>query len=267
MTRNLLLLAAAAVVVTLFAMSMLGPEAPTPHGAVSRDPRLPSFDPADTTANEHEAACAHILIAHVESEPPIPGVTRSKDEARALASRVHFDTRDHDFDELAREKSDDPRAERTGGYLGVLPRGRLPLAFEMALFGMEPGQVHSPVETKQGYHVIKRLPVRRRQAQHILITWEGSEIMGGRVERTREQARLLAVEVREECLRDGADFCELAARYSDDPTSRFDCGWLGTIEPGEADRAFEEALYRLRPGNVSEVVESVFGFHVVRYPR
>lgn len=61
-----------------------------------------------------------------------------------------------DFNELAREESQDPTAERNGGGLGEISRGQTVPAFEEALFNAEPGELVGPVETEFGFHVIKR---------------------------------------------------------------------------------------------------------------
>ncbi len=258
--RNWLILAVVATALTLGAMSVFGPRTPAPDAPVLRE------DPASSVNDSLEAAAAHILIAHVESDPPIEGVTRSRAEARELAMRLYVKATGptHAFADLAREFSDDPRAARTGGYLGILPRGRLPLGFEVPLFDLEPGQVYPAAETKQGYHVIKRLHARRYEAQHVMITWKDSEATAVRATRTKNQARLLADEVLAECLRDGADFCDIAARFSDDNLSRFECGTVGMIEPAMTDPAFEDALFKLDVGELSAVVETPFGYHIIR---
>jgi peptidyl-prolyl cis-trans isomerase SurA len=238
-----------------------------PRTEPAAEPAVAGAGPADE-ASDDEAAVAHILIAHSESEPPIEGVTRSRSEARELALRlgVIAGENDADFAALAREYSDDPRAEKTGGYLGIMPRGSAPLSFQVPLFNLEPGQVHFAAETAQGFHVIKRMAVRRAEARHILITWEGSEATAVHASRTRNQALLLAEEILGECRREDADFCELTARYSDDTGSRFQCGSVGVIEPGMTDAAFENALFRLRSGEVSDIVETPYGFHIIQRP-
>ena len=95
-----------------------------------------------------------------------------------------------------------------------------------------------------------------RRASHVLI--ESNE------ERTPEQARALAAEIRQRVL-DGEDFAELAAEYSDDPGSRDMGGDLGWIEPEDMVRPFEDELYSLaEAGDVSEPLETRFGWHIIR---
>jgi len=262
MPRRWLLLALAAVIVVVIAAYLSRPGGDGPLGPIDRPEGslLPSVD------DSLYAAAAHILVGHADSEPPLPGITRTASEAREKALRlyVQLSSDQASFEDLARRESDDPAAERSGGYLGILRRGEIPLEFQMALFSLEPGQLYPAFETSAGWHVIKRLPIRIAAVRHILVTWDGAEGARVRPGRTRNQARLLAEEVVRECRRPDADFCELAARYSDDTGTRYECGELGVMVPGLADPDFEDALFRLRAGEISEPVESVYGYHVIQ---
>lgn len=62
----------------------------------------------------------------------------------------------------------------------------------------------------------------------------------------------------------GADFIALAKQRSVDPYSRENGGDLGWISAGTMVQSFEEALFALKPGEISEVVESNYGFHLIR---
>ncbi len=65
-------------------------------------------------------------------------------------------------------------------------------------------------------------------------------------------------------LRKGGDFEVLARRYSDDPGSRERGGDLGWFKQGQMVRPFEEVAFAMRPGNVSGIVETQFGFHIIK---
>lgn len=65
-------------------------------------------------------------------------------------------------------------------------------------------------------------------------------------------------------LQEGADFEVLARRYSDDPGSREGGGDLGWFKPGRMVPEFERVAFALRPGQTSGIVESDFGFHIIR---
>ncbi len=65
-------------------------------------------------------------------------------------------------------------------------------------------------------------------------------------------------------LKNGADFALLATEYSDDPGSRSQGGDLGTVSRGVFYPEFESAAFTLNEGELSEVVESPVGFHIIQ---
>lgn len=67
-----------------------------------------------------------------------------------------------------------------------------------------------------------------------------------------------------ERLRGGADFADLAREHSQDPGSAAEGGDLGWFERGEMVRPFDEAAFALEAGEVSDVVETPMGFHIIR---
>ncbi|MEO8200890.1 MAG: peptidylprolyl isomerase [Gemmatimonadota bacterium] len=68
-------------------------------------------------------------------------------------------------------------------------------------------------------------------------------------------------------LRAGADFASAAKRFSEDPASREKGGDLGWFRRGQMLVEFEREAFRLRPGVISEPVESSFGYHIIQVQR
>ncbi len=64
-------------------------------------------------------------------------------------------------------------------------------------------------------------------------------------------------------LQEGADFAELARQYSEDPGSKSRGGDLGFTSRGEFVKPYEEAAFTMKTGEVSDIVESQFGFHLI----
>lgn len=96
------------------------------------------------------------------------------------------------------------------------------------------------------------------KAAHILIrVSEESD------EQTIEKRHALALELRKQ-LREGADFAELARRHSDDTSNAADGGDLGHFGRGIMVPEFEAAAFALAPGQISEVIRTSFGFHIIR---
>jgi len=61
----------------------------------------------------------------------------------------------------------------------------------------------------------------------------------------------------------GEDFAQLASSYSDDPSGK-EGGDLGFFKRGDMIPKFEEAVFTLNPGEVSQVVETEFGYHIIK---
>ncbi len=99
--------------------------------------------------------------------------------------------------------------------------------------------------------------------QHVLVAYRGARGAPRTVKRTKVDAKKLAEQVLAEA-RAGKDFSELAARYSDDPGSRDNRGNLGKRRRADLVKPFADAAFRLEEGEVSDVVETEFGFHVIK---
>lgn len=96
------------------------------------------------------------------------------------------------------------------------------------------------------------------RARHILL-----QVPPDATEAQRDSIRALAESLRQRAV-GGADFAALAREYSQDPGSAQEGGDLGFFGRGRMVAPFEEAAFQLEPGDISPVVESPFGYHVIR---
>ncbi len=96
-------------------------------------------------------------------------------------------------------------------------------------------------------------------ASHILLMHEGSP--GSTVKRTKEEAAAQIAGLKAE-IDDGADFAALARSHSD-CSSAGAGGDLGTFGRGMMVPEFEAAAYGIEIGEVSDVIETAFGYHLI----
>jgi parvulin-like peptidyl-prolyl isomerase len=110
----------------------------------------------DPTAEERVAA-SHLLVSFQGAMRAQPSVTRSKDEAKQRAMQALARAKKGEpFEKLVAEFSDEPGAAARGGKLGKFSRRAMVKEFSDAAFAMKVGEISELVETKFGYHVIKR---------------------------------------------------------------------------------------------------------------
>ena len=97
-------------------------------------------------------------------------------------------------------------------------------------------------------------------ASHILLMYAGSE--RSRATRSREEAQVEIAQIAEQ-LEGGADFAALARQHSDCGSSQAG-GDLGSFGRGQMVKGFEDAAFALEVGDTSGIVETPFGFHIIR---
>ena len=106
-------------------------------------------------------------------------------------------------------------------------------------------------------------PEEQVGASHVLLMYKGSMRAPAEVTRTKEEAKKLAGEVLAKAKK-GADFDGLAKQYSDEPGAKVRAGKLGKFAKGAMVKPFSDAAFALKPGEISNVVETDFGFHVIK---
>ena len=101
------------------------------------------------------------------------------------------------------------------------------------------------------------------RARHILVMHAKSKAKPDGVERTREQALERAQECLEK-LRAGEELDKLVGEYSDEPGAAERNGDLGSFRREVMVQAFSDAAFKLKVGEISEVVETPYGFHIIQ---
>jgi peptidyl-prolyl cis-trans isomerase SurA len=172
-----------------------------------------------------------------------------------------------DFGKMATTYSDAPDALK-GGVIGWRDPNRLPPLFTNELRKLKPGQVTGVIKSDTGFHILKlvdkRSPaagedsksvVEQTHARHILLKVTPTM--------TEAEVKRKLLELKEKMDNKAATFEDLAKQYSQDGSAAKG-GDLGWLFPGDTVPEFEDAMKTLKPGEVSGVVQSPFGFHLIQ---
>lgn len=167
-----------------------------------------------------------------------------------------------DFKQISASYSDAPNALQ-GGELGWRAAGRLPNIFVQAVTSMKVGEVSGVLRSPNGFHILKlvdkrsnvqQIVVQQTKARHILVRL--NEVVA------ESEAKRRLSEIRERIAK-GADFAEQARLQSEDASS-VRGGDLGWLSPGDTVPEFEQAMDALKPGEISEPIQTPFGWHLIQ---
>jgi len=157
----------------------------------------------------------------------------------------------------------DARDALQGGQIGWRPSNELPGLFADALATMQPGQLSDILRSPSGFHILKLIDRRdtaapvfitQTHARHILI--KTSELVSESDAHVRLQEIKRSIDA-------GADFAEQARLHSEDGSAA-QGGELGWISPQETVPEFEKAMNALTEGQISGLVKSGFGWHLIQ---
>ena len=210
------------------------------------------------TGSGEEVHLAHIIIRIPEGASP-----ETLNKLRLKAVSIDDQAKaGKDFGQLAATYSESNDAMQ-GGDLGFRPLDSLPQVMSSAIANLKPGQVSDVVRSPSGFHIVKliarkggsALPqIQQTHARHILI--KVTEVT------SEAEARQKINQVHSR-LKNGEDFAALAKLYSQDGSAQKG-GDLGWLYPGDTVPAFDQAMNALKIGEISNPVQSQFGFHIIQ---
>src|SRR5262249_7347103 len=99
-------------------------------------------------------------------------------------------------------------------------------------------------------------------AKHLLVMYKGSMRAPENITRSKDEAKARAEEARKKA-KAGTKFEEVVKEYSDEPGAGDRGGDLGTFPRGRMVGPFQDAVEKLKVGEISDLVETPFGFHVI----
>jgi len=200
----------------------------------------------------------HILIA-VKEGASSTEIQKAMGKADDLVRKLR---EGQDFTQTAISDSDDANALK-GGDLGWRTMSAMPTLFINVIAQMRQGDVSDPIRSPSGFHIIKMLELKgtdnhmivKTKVRHILV--KTNEL----VDDAEAKKRLYALKAR---IADGDDFAALARAHSDDKGSALKGGSLDWVGPGDLVKPFEDAMTKLGINEVSEPVQTQFGWHVIQ---
>lgn len=210
------------------------------------------------SGNTEEYQLAHILLRAPESASPEQlQKLRLRGEQALKRARAG-----ENFAELSAAFSDAPDALQ-GGDLGWRALSRLPTLYAEAASRLQAGQVSDLLRSSAGFHIVKLVnkrggsapaSVQQTRARHILIRI--NEVV------SEAEAKRKLETIRERVV-NGVDFAEQARLNSQDGSAAKG-GELGWLSPGDTVPEFERALDALKINELSPVVQSPFGMHLIQ---
>jgi parvulin-like peptidyl-prolyl isomerase len=258
------------VLSVLAAVSGCAHQAAVPRASA---PPAPVFAPAPSaSAAAPELIEVRVLTVAYRDARGAGDQKRTREEALTRARMLVSMARSGDhLAELVGQYSDRAGATDNRGVLRIRPSAPVPFdaAFARAALALPAAGVSDPVDEPEGFVIIERLkdpPSGPDQisARHILIGYAGSPKPVPDVTRTEAEALTLAEKVAQAAHEPNADWNALAAEYTDEPGGKASGGDLGKFGRGQMVAAFERAAFALGVGEISGVVKSPFGFHVIR---
>jgi len=215
------------------------------------------------TQSKAGASNTQYHLGHILVSVPSGASASTIQKAQEKADRLVADLRSgKDFKETAISASDDDHALK-GGDLGWRSIGQIPTLFTDIVTTMTQGDISDPIRSPSGFHIIKMLETEG-SAQHIVTKTKVRHILiktNELVDDDEARKRLLVLKER---IRDGDDFATLARAHSDDKGSAINGGSLDWVGPGALVPPFEEAMNKLDINQISEPVQTQFGWHIIQ---
>ncbi len=201
---------------------------------------------------------SHILVRVPYNAPP-EDTLKLYQKALDICKRLEKEN----FEDVAKETSDDYSAKQNGGRLGYFTGMMTIFPFENAAYRMKIGEISKPVRSAIGYHIIKinnkRKAVGEVRVAHIL-----KMVSQHMTKKQQDSIQDLTQEIFKR-LENNEDFASLAKEFSDDRQTSSNGGELMWFGLGKMAKEFEKTAFELRNiGEVSKPIKTVYGWHIIQ---
>lgn len=201
----------------------------------------------------------HILIA-IKEAASASEIKKAQNKADKLVNNLRAG---QDFTQAAISESEDDNALK-GGDLGWRTINDIPTLFTDNVNKMKLNDVSDPIRSPSGFHIIKMLDIKGLSNDHMITKTKVRHILvktNELIDDDEAKKRLLALKAR---IIDGDDFASLARAHSDDKGSAIKGGSLDWVGPDDLVKPFEEAMGKLEINQISEPVQTQFGWHLIQ---
>jgi peptidyl-prolyl cis-trans isomerase SurA len=209
------------------------------------------------SGGDTEYRLAHILVLVPEQASP-EQIEAKRRRAEEALKQIQAGT---DFGQVAAGFSDAPDALQ-GGNLGWRAPARLPTVFADTVRQMKTGEISAVLRSASGFHIVKVLETRSRVQQTVVEQTRVRHILVKVNEITSESDAKAKIDRIRERILQGAKF-EDQARLNSEDGSAPRGGDLGWLSPGDTVPDFEQAMSKLKPGELSPPVRTPFGWHLI----
>jgi len=209
--------------------------------------------------SKKEVRASHILVLCKENASPKDTLEAYK-KIMALRDRV---IKGEAFDQVAGESSEDPSAKENNGDLGYFSAFKMIYSFEDQCYKAKEGVVSMPFRSEVGYHIIMVKGSRPARGE-IRVAHIMTMARRGNPDSLIQDAKRRIEEIATQ-LKNGANFAEMAKKYSDDASTMDRGGELAPFSTGKMVPEFEDAAYALsKDGEVSGIIQTEYGFHIIK---
>ncbi|MBU2584406.1 MAG: peptidylprolyl isomerase [Bacteroidetes bacterium] len=208
----------------------------------------------------YEKRKEELRVSHIMFRPDTAGEEGAFQRAKTVLDSIKMGK---SFEEMAKNYSQDFYSAPNGGDIFYITAGEIIPSFEDACYALKKGEIYpEPVKTQFGYHLIKVTDRKPRtpeiRASHILIQLKPEST-------SEDSAKALElITAIKDKVKLGEDFNELAKEFSDDEGSKSTGGDLGYFTRRMMVQPFDEAAHNLKIGEVSDIVVTPFGYHLIK---